>query len=75
MDGIISRATVSKQPLEMIYLDSKGNMSQRQVRVVKVNGNQVLAYCYARKQVRSFKLSNILSVFPYQKKGANVNHG
>lgn len=75
MERLLNHASESDQKLEMIYIDSKGNMSQRVIRVVKVEEDHVVVYCYARKQVRSFKLANILSVYPYTKKGAYVSHG
>lgn len=64
MEGILNRAADNRQKLEMIYMDGEGNMSQRVIRVVELRKDHVLAYCYARKQVRSFKKVNILSLYP-----------
>ncbi|WP_406945779.1 hypothetical protein ACJA3J_05885 [Halobacillus sp. SY10] len=74
MNGILNRAAGCKMSLEMIYIDGKGNMTQRKIRVVEVRESNVLAYCYNRKKVRSFRLDGILSVYPYkERKGAAVN--
>ncbi|MGP4060454.1 hypothetical protein [Halobacillus sp. H74] len=64
MMGILNRAADAKKSLEIIYVDGKGNMTQRKIRVVEVRENQILAYCYCRNQVRLFSKDGILSVFP-----------
>lgn len=48
--------------LEMIYISANGKMTQRFIRVIKIQKDGMLAYCYYRKQVRMFKFQNILSV-------------
>lgn len=64
MNGVLNRAADTKEGLEMIYVDGKGNMSQRKIRVVEIRENQILDYCYRRNQVRFFSKDGILSVFP-----------
>lgn len=76
MEGILNRAAGSKMGLEMIYIDGKGNMTQRRIRVVEIRESNILAYFYNRKKVRSFKLDGILSVYPCkERKGKAVNNG
>ena len=72
MRSLLLKAVVSGVILEMIYLDCKGNISQRRVRVLSVKEESFRAYCYTRKQQRTFKLANILSVGPVRnmKRGA-----
>ncbi|MFA1820538.1 hypothetical protein ACDX78_10205 [Virgibacillus oceani] len=48
--------------LEIIYIDDDNNLTQRFIRVLDKYDNSILAYCYYRKQVRTFKINNILSV-------------
>ena len=43
------------------YMDSKDQMTQRIVKVITIKNTHLIAYCYYRRQVRSFKLANILS--------------
>lgn len=64
MKGILNRASESHQKLEMIYISSDNQISQRIIKVLAVNELSVKAYCYNKKQFRTFKLSNILSVGP-----------
>ncbi|WP_193064927.1 hypothetical protein [Oceanobacillus oncorhynchi] len=61
MIGFLTRAMERKEKIMIYYMDSKGKVSQRIIRVVGIDDEKVLAYCYYRKQVRSFKLENILS--------------
>ncbi|MBM7551881.1 hypothetical protein [Thalassobacillus pellis] len=66
MEGLLNRAQVEKQRLEMIYLTEKGTLTQRTIRILSVDKDQFLAFCYVRKEVRSFKRSNVLSIQPFQ---------
>ncbi|MGN7398612.1 hypothetical protein ACTHO0_02060 [Cytobacillus praedii] len=67
MSGLLLKAAVSGAILEMIYLDCKGDISQRRIKVLSVNEESFRAYCYIRMQQRTFKTSNILSVGPVRK--------
>lgn len=67
MSGLLLKAAVSGAILEMIYLDCKGNISQRRIKVLSVKEESFRAYCYIRMQQRTFKTSNILSVGPVRK--------
>ncbi|SEH78661.1 hypothetical protein SAMN05192559_104111 [Halobacillus karajensis] len=73
MNGVLNRAVGTRNNLELIYVDGKGNMSQRKIRVVDVRENHVLAYCYRRNKVRSFRKDGILSVYPCRERKGAVN--
>ncbi|WP_035505145.1 hypothetical protein [Halobacillus karajensis] len=64
MDSLIKKSEVEKIKIDLIYLNREGEISQRTIRVTGVRRNHVLAYCYTRKEVRSFLKENILAVFP-----------
>ncbi|QAS54437.1 hypothetical protein HLI_20550 [Halobacillus litoralis] len=68
MNGVLRRALEEKQKLELIYMDDKGKISQRGNRIVSIKEETVIAYCYTRETVRSFKVANILSVTPYRER-------
>ncbi|CEI81327.1 hypothetical protein BN997_01145 [Oceanobacillus oncorhynchi] len=61
MVGLLNKSLYEKEKIMIYYIDSDGKVSQRIIRVVGIDEEKVLAYCYYRKQVRSFKLENILS--------------
>ncbi|MED5102422.1 hypothetical protein P9858_20030 [Niallia circulans] len=67
MKGLLKRAVMNGEVLEMIYLNTKGEISQRRIKVIKLNDESFSAYCFTRKQQRTFKISNILSIGPVRK--------
>ncbi|WP_182104280.1 hypothetical protein [Niallia taxi] len=67
MKGLLKRSIESNEVLEMIYQNNKGEFSQRRIQVIKVNEESFIAYCFTRKQQRTFKLSNVLSMGPTRK--------
>ncbi|MGX6442214.1 WYL domain-containing protein [Neobacillus sp. K501] len=64
MEGLLLRSIEEKMPLEMIYLSEDNQISQRKLLVKEVNNEYILAYCLLRKQIRTFKRENILSIMP-----------
>ncbi|WP_080875271.1 hypothetical protein [Oceanobacillus timonensis] len=67
MIGFLTSAMDRKEKIMIYYMDSDNNVTQRIIRVVDIDEERVLAYCYYRKQVRSFKLNNILSCGPVKR--------
>jgi predicted DNA-binding transcriptional regulator YafY len=68
MKGLLLRTLEKGEFLEMIYQSDKGILSQRVIKIEKLNGEYLIAFCYIRKQMRKFKLSNILSIAPIKSK-------
>lgn len=64
MDGLLMRAIEENIPLEMIYLSDGQQISQRKLLVKEVNDEYIRAYCLMRKQIRTFRRENILSLMP-----------
>ena len=64
MDGLFLRALEENIPLEMIYLSDDQQISQRKLLVKEVNDEYIRAYCLLRKQIRTFRRENILSIMP-----------
>ncbi|MBN6888958.1 putative DNA-binding transcriptional regulator YafY [Cytobacillus horneckiae] len=64
MKGLLTRAANRREELEMIYLDNKGNISQRRIKVLSVYDESFRAYCYVKRQQRTFKICNVLSMGP-----------
>jgi predicted DNA-binding transcriptional regulator YafY len=62
MKGILNRAFESGEILTMIYMDDKGQLSQRRIRIRTINDNQFSAYCFTRNKLRTFKMNNVLSI-------------
>lgn len=64
MKGLFTRSINNKEKIIIFYMDNENKVTQRFVRVLKMNDNHILAYCYFRKKVRTFGLNNILSAGP-----------
>ncbi|WP_018663809.1 hypothetical protein [Heyndrickxia acidiproducens] len=62
MKSLLLNAVESGERLEMIYISEKGEISQRIIKVLNVEDGSIKAYCCTRRQFRTFKLVNILSV-------------
>jgi len=67
MNGLLKRAVESNEVLEMIYQNNKGEFSQRRIQVLKLNDESFSAYCFTRKQQRTFKITSVLSIGPARK--------
>jgi predicted DNA-binding transcriptional regulator YafY len=59
---LFNRSLQQKEKIMIFYIDNSNNVTQRVIRVITIYDNAVVAFCYYRKQVRTFKLNNILSV-------------
>ncbi|MEH7547042.1 MULTISPECIES: hypothetical protein [Bacillaceae] len=64
MDGLLIRSIEEHMPIEMIYLAENQELSQRKLIVKEINDDYIRAYCLLRKQIRTFKRENILSIMP-----------
>lgn len=68
MVHVLQNAMESKSLLEMIYISSSGEISQRILTVCAITEHHVRAFCHLRNQTRVFKIENILSVLPHKQK-------
>ncbi|MCQ6265455.1 WYL domain-containing protein [Fictibacillus sp. WQ 8-8] len=62
MNRLLMRCVSERSPFMMIYQSGGGQFTKRYVFPVSCEGETLTAYCCLRKQIRTFKLSNILSV-------------
>ncbi|MBS4172602.1 hypothetical protein [Bacillus sp. FJAT-49736] len=64
MKGILLRALETGARLEMIYVSNKNEITQRKIKVLSVEIDSFRAFCYLRKEQRTFMLKNVLSIAP-----------
>jgi predicted DNA-binding transcriptional regulator YafY len=64
MNSLFLRSINEKLPLEIIYLSEDHQFSQRKLIVKEINDDYIRAYCLLRKQMRTFRVDNILSILP-----------
>ncbi len=60
------------QLVELMYMDGKGNISKRRVKVLKVQGDTFQGFCFKRNAKRTFILDNILAFVPIVRKERDV---
>ncbi|MED1419004.1 hypothetical protein [Bacillus smithii] len=72
MKGMLLKAKENKIPLLMIYMNDQGVITERFITVKDFNDDYIKAYCYWRKQIRTFKRSNILSIGPVRQRQRRV---
>ncbi len=61
-------AAKRSQLLEVIYVSNNGNTTKRTVKLIKINNSTFTAYCFLRKERRTFAINNILAVVPLMKR-------
>jgi len=62
MEKMLLLSQRNRQEIEMIYMSDKGKITQRIIKVLEINEQNFIAYCYLRHTKRTFKTSNILSI-------------
>jgi predicted DNA-binding transcriptional regulator YafY len=50
--------------IRMTYIDGKGSITDRRIRVISVDDDRLKAFCLIRRAPRVFKLGNVLAVMP-----------
>jgi predicted DNA-binding transcriptional regulator YafY len=69
LDYVLRMAGETGKRLTIIY--SKGDrITRREVRVVEIGRDHILAYCYLRNQMRTFKKAGILAAAFAKRKSA-----
>lgn len=66
VEHILRASLEGKRVVSIIYMSEKG-ISERNIRVVSIDGENIRAYCYLKNEMRSFKLSNVLSASWYSR--------
>ncbi|RKQ29665.1 hypothetical protein [Oceanobacillus halophilus] len=64
MNKLLLQSINQQKRLYIIYLSNTNQITKRMIRVIRINEDRVLAYCYFKQKFRIFKLENILAVEP-----------
>ncbi|MEK5071734.1 transcriptional regulator [Sporosarcina sp. FSL K6-1508] len=54
--------------LDMIYVDGKGQISKRRIKVLQIGEVSFRAYCHMRGTNRTFTVDNVLALVPVVRK-------
>ncbi|MEK3996657.1 transcriptional regulator [Psychrobacillus sp. FSL K6-2365] len=52
------------QLVEIMYMDSKGNISKRRVEILKFQGDTFQVFCFKRNAKRTFIFESVLACVP-----------
>lgn len=66
--NLSNRSLQQKEKIMIFYIDTNNSVTQRIIQVLHIEDDSIVAFCYYRKRVRTFKLNNILSVGPINKR-------
>lgn len=58
------KAMQRNQLIDIMYVSKKNAITQRRIRLIKLAGDTIQAYCFIRHAKRTFILDNILAVIP-----------
>ncbi|KIL72503.1 hypothetical protein [Bacillus badius] len=61
MNGLLLTSKEEKLPIELMYLSDQGEISHRLVIITQIQKDYIKAYCFYKKQPRTFKRANILA--------------
>lgn len=60
MEYVLKSSLDGHKSITIMYQKNK-EITQREVKVLKIKDNDIEAYCYLRRQIRHFKKENILA--------------
>jgi predicted DNA-binding transcriptional regulator YafY len=64
MNKLLIRSLTEESPIEIIYMAQHNQSTKRKIIVKKINLDSIVAYCFLRKQLRTFRIEHILAVYP-----------
>ncbi|PFA66359.1 hypothetical protein CN378_13760 [Bacillus sp. AFS015802] len=64
MMRLLKRSLMDRCPIEIIYMTSDLQCTKRRILVKKVEKNYITAYCFFRKDIRRFRIHDILAASP-----------
>lgn len=68
MNCLFKSSLENKLPIDLIYMNNAGELSQRSVIVRKITVEGILAFDIGKQQLRTFKRVNILSAAKQRRK-------
>lgn len=57
---------------DMMYIDQNNVISKRRIKVTKIAGDTIRAYCFTRHAIRTFTIDHILALTPVFRKERDV---
>ncbi|HWL25428.1 MAG TPA: transcriptional regulator [Ureibacillus sp.] len=64
MKAQLMKFMLRNQLVDMIYLAKSGEVTKRRIKIIHVNEQSIIAYCFMKQSQRTFLIDNILSLYP-----------
>lgn len=65
----VMKAYQRNQPVDIIYVSKKGEMTKRRIKILKVYDGLFMAYCFTKHSPRTFLYENVLALILGMRKG------
>lgn len=73
MKDQIKRVMQHNQNVDIMYMAKDNKITKRRIKLIKIAGDTVQAYCFTRHAKRTFKIDNILAIYPVISKAGGLN--
>lgn len=73
MRNQLFKAMQYNQIIDIMYIAKNDAITKRRIKLIKITGDTVQAYCFTRHAKRTFKIDNILAVYPVISKASGLN--
>lgn len=73
MRETLIKAMQHNQIIDIMYIAKDDAITKRRIKLIKIAGDTVQAYCFTRHAKRKFKIDNILAVYPVISKASGLN--
>lgn len=60
----LMRVMQRNQIVDIIYIAKDGKITKRRIKLVKIAGESVQAYCFTKQAKRTFIIDNVLAAVP-----------
>lgn len=58
------KAMQRNQSIDIMYISKSNSITKRRIKLIKLAGDKIQAYCFIRQAKRTFILDNVLAVIP-----------
>lgn len=69
----LKKAMQHNQIVDIMYMAKDNTITKRRIKLIKMIGDTVQAYCFTRHAKRTFNIENILAAQPIMNKASGLN--
>ena len=68
MKAAVMKAMQYGQIVDVMYISKSGEVTKRRIKVLKLYGESLQAYCFLRNTKRTFLIDSVLALIPVEHK-------